>query len=46
MNLLIALNLDENLKIVSDMAFESMDEDGSGGLDIDELKSIMDRVAI
>ena len=44
-NLLIGLNLDENLKIVSDLAFDAMDLDGSGGLDIDELKVIMDRVA-
>ena len=44
-NLLIGLNLDENLKIVSDIAFDSMDKDGSGGLDVDELKVVMDRVA-
>ena len=44
-NLLIGLNLDENLKIISDLAFDAMDTDGSGGLDIDELKVIMDRVA-
>ena len=44
-NLLISLNLDENLKLMSDMAFESMDEDGSGGLDVNELKVIMDKVA-
>ena len=44
-NLLISLNLDENLKIISDMAFDAMDMDGSGGLDVDELKIIMDRVA-
>ena len=44
-NLLIGLNLDENLKIISDMAFDAMDIDGSGGLDVEELKVIMDRVA-
>ena len=44
-NLLIGLNLDEKLKLMSDMAFDSMDLDGSGGLDINELKVIMDRVA-
>jgi hypothetical protein len=44
-NLLISLNLDENLKIMSDMAFDAMDIDNSGGLDIDELKVIMDRVS-
>ena len=27
------------------MAFDAMDIDGSGGLDIDELKVVMDRVA-
>ena len=31
--------------MICDMAFESMDEDGSGGLDVDELKAVMDRVA-
>ena len=45
-NLLIGLNLDENLKIISDMAFDAMDIDGSGGLDVEELKVIMDRVAV
>ena len=44
-HLLISLNMKENLKIISDMAFESMDEDGSGGLDTHELKVIMDQVA-
>jgi hypothetical protein len=44
-NLMISLNLDENLRFISDMAFEAMDIDGSGGLDIDELKVIMDKVA-
>ena len=44
-NLLIGVNLDENLKIISDLAFDAMDTDGSGGLDIAELKVIMDRVA-
>ena len=32
-NLLISINLKENLKFVTDMAFESIDADGSGGLD-------------
>ena len=27
------------------MAFDAMDLDGSGGLDVDELKVIMDKVA-
>ena len=27
------------------MAFDAMDMDGRGGLDVDELKIIMDRVA-
>ena len=35
--LLIALNMKESLRIISDMAFEALDLDGSGGLDIDEL---------
>ena len=44
-HLLISLNMKENLKIISDMAFDSMDADGSGGLDTDEIKEIMDQVA-
>ena len=43
--LMISLNMKENLRTISDMAFESMDEDGSGGLDIAEIKVIMDQVA-
>ena len=44
-NLCIAMNLDENLRVVSDMAFDAMDADGSGGLDISELEVIMEKVA-
>ena len=44
-HLLIGLNLEDNLKIITDMAFEVMDEDNSGGLDTIELKNVMDRVA-
>ena len=32
-NLLIGLNMEDNLKIITDLAFETMDEDKSGGLD-------------
>ena len=39
------MNLDENLRVVSDMAFDAMDADGSGGLDISELEVIMEKVA-
>ena len=44
-NLCVAMKLDENLRIISDTAFEAMDIDGSGGLDINELSVIMDKVA-
>ena len=37
--------MDQNLRIITDRAFEVMDTDGSGGLDTDELKVIMDKVA-
>ena len=36
-DLLISLQLKENLKIISDMAFEAIDQDGSGGLDSSEI---------
>ena len=39
------MNLDENLRVISDMAFDAMDADGSGGLDISELEVIMEKVA-
>ena len=45
-NLMISLNLDETLKIISDQAFESLDTDGSGELETSELKVVMDKVAI
>ena len=45
-DLLISLKLKANLKIVCDMAFDSMDEDGSQGLNVSELQEVMDRVAI
>ena len=41
-NLCVAMKLDENLRIISDTAFEAMDIDGSGGLDVDELSVIME----
>ena len=44
-HLLVGLNLDENLRIISDMAFEALDADKSGGLDLNELKVVMDKVA-
>ena len=42
---MISLSLKDNLRIISDMAFEAMDLDDSGGLDVNELKCVMDSVA-
>ena len=44
-DLLISLKLKENLKYICDMAFDSLDEDGSQGLDASELHEVMDKVA-
>ena len=41
-NLLIAVNLKSSLRIVTDLAFDSIDEDGSGGLDQEEIAGIME----
>ena len=32
--------LEQQIKVISDMAFDSVDEDGSNGLDIDEMNEI------
>ena len=45
-NLLIIRDLSEQLRFVTDRAFKSVDEDRSGGLDVDELHTIMKEVAI
>ena len=45
-NLLIIRDLSDQLKFVTDRAFKSVDEDGSGGLDSGELHTIMTEVAV
>ena len=44
-NLLIAQQLEQQIKVISDIAFDSVDKDGSNGLDMDELAEIFKRVA-
>ena len=43
--LLILTQSRDKIKIISDMAFDALDEDGSGGLDVQEISVIMDDVA-
>ena len=45
-NLLVLSNMKDQIKIISDMAFDHIDEDCSGGLDVDEISVIMHDVAI
>ena len=45
LNLLRVSNLKKQMRTVSDMAFDAMDDDGSGGLDSGELAEIMGIVA-
>ena len=44
-HLLIILHLHENLRDLTDKAFEALDKDGSGDLDQDEIGFIMNDVA-
>ena len=32
----------DQLQIITDMAFEAVDEDGSGGLDVEEIQVVME----
>ena len=43
--LLIVQQLEQQIKVISDLAFDSVDEDGSNGLDMDEMEEIFKRVA-
>uniref|UniRef100_A0A7S3FWP8 EF-hand domain-containing protein n=1 Tax=Strombidium rassoulzadegani TaxID=1082188 RepID=A0A7S3FWP8_9SPIT len=45
-NLLVCMHLKENIKVISDLAFDAVDDDGSGGLDQKEIAEIMREVAI
>ena len=44
-NLLVCMNLEEYIKVISDIAFDSLDDDGSGQLDEEEIATIMKEVA-
>ena len=43
--LLMLQHMKAQVKVVTDMAFEALDEDGSGGLDADEIAVVMKDVA-
>ena len=45
-NLLVCFNLQDQVKAVTDLAFDAVDEDGSGGLDQGELHTIMTEVSL
>eukprot|EP00356_Strombidium_inclinatum_P012856 CAMPEP_0170496328 /NCGR_PEP_ID=MMETSP0208-20121228/21039_1 /TAXON_ID=197538 /ORGANISM="Strombidium inclinatum, Strain S3" /LENGTH=102 /DNA_ID=CAMNT_0010772843 /DNA_START=475 /DNA_END=780 /DNA_ORIENTATION=- len=40
------MHLKEHIKVVSDLAFDAVDDDGSGGLDQGEIAEIMKEVAV
>ena len=40
-NLLVLSNMKNQVAVISDMAFDVLDEDGSGGLDTEEISIIM-----
>ena len=44
-NLLVSLQLKGSMRQITDLAFDSIDVDGSGGLDQSELEDIMVLVA-
>ena len=44
-SLLICMHLKDQMKVITDMAFDTVDDDNSGGLDAEELNIIMDKVA-
>ena len=44
-DLLIAQQLKEQIKVISDMAFDAVDHDGSGSIDAEELAEMMNEVA-
>ena len=43
--LLILRNMKNQVKVVTDLAFDALDEDGSGGLDAEEIAVVMKDVA-
>ena len=45
-NVLTCHNLPEQVRVITDLAFDAVDEDGSGGLDQEELYTIMGQVSI
>ena len=40
------MHMKEHIKVVSDLAFDAVDDDGSGGLDSAEIAEIMKEVAL
>ena len=44
-NLLVCMHLKDSIKAVSDLAFDAIDDDGSGGLDKSEIAKIMEEVS-
>ena len=43
---MMSLELGEDIRTVTDKAFDAVDEDGSGGLDAGELTAIINGVAL
>ena len=44
-NLLISMDMQNSMRVITDMAFNSIDLDGSDSLDVTEIKDIMDQIA-
>ena len=43
--LLISMDMQNSMRIITDMAFNSIDLDGSDSLDVTEIKDMMDKIA-
>ena len=39
------MDMGESMRVITDMAFNSIDTDGSNSLDVTEIKDIMDQIA-
>ena len=39
------MEMDESMRVITDMAFNSIDEDGSDSLDVVEIQVVMDQIA-
>ena len=39
------MDMGESMRVITDMAFNSIDTDGSDSLDVTEIKDIMDQIA-